>query len=82
MRHNALALSESAMELVRRAAARLPTERRAVFLQGVAARLGEGAVSFHAVELAIEGALGAAAPAFELKGPPVPISKPREEAKP
>jgi hypothetical protein len=64
MRQHLLALSEGALRLVTRAAGRLPVERRAVFLQDVASRLGEGAVSYRAVEIAIEGALSAAAPEF------------------
>jgi hypothetical protein len=58
MRHNnPLALSEGALKLVTRVAGRLPVERRSAFLSALAARLGEGEISYHAVELAIEAAL-------------------------
>jgi hypothetical protein len=43
------------MRLVERAAARLPKEKRADFLQDFAARLGEGLT-----RLAVEAAIGAA----------------------
>jgi hypothetical protein len=76
MRQHALALSESALKLVTRAAGHLPVERRAVFLQAVAARLGEGTPSFRAVEIAIEAALNVSVPAF------LRDNVPKEEAKP
>ena len=64
MRQHPLALSDAGLKLVERAAARLPPKRRSAFLNALAARLGEGTPALHAVEIAIDAALGAAVPVF------------------
>src|SRR5262249_43975840 len=64
MTRRALALSDAGLKLIERAAARLPPERRSAFLSALATRLGEGTPALHAVEIAIDGALGAALPVF------------------